>query len=331
MKLFKKIITLLFGLQLTGCATPIDEPKPYICESKFKSKYSEVKGYITNGMYEKALTLLTKLDEQAYPPAIYTLYELYSEGLGVKLDEKKALIFLKRADASKYPLAEYELNMKNLEEETSQTKREAILAQLKELGKRLNKAESGENNIFYKLNSKVFITLGKIYFEGKYVIQDLDEAFKYSKIVGTFPPTQEANVGRELLGDAYLLFGRVLEAREDKKLNNDNLNSFVWYKNAIEMENLEGYYYNGLLYLKEKDIKNAVSSFGTGCYQGHAGSCYMAGKLYEEEKVYKNGDKDEQGNIRRNPMDYVLDYYKKGSKLGSQKCQERLESIKSKK
>ena len=33
----------------------------------------------------------------------------------------------------------------------------------------------------------------------------------------------------------------------------------------------------------------------------------------------------------KNPMDYILDYYKKGSKLGSQKCQERLESIKSKK
>lgn len=333
MNLLKKIITAILGLQLVGCATSVNEKidKHYVCESEFKSAYNEARKHISNGVYVKALSLLDKLEEEAYAPALYTLYELYSKGKGVKKNEEKAGKYLFRATKYGYPFAEYETSMKVLKGESSVEDKALALIVLKKLGKRLNDEESGEDNIFYKLNSKVFITLGELYYEGKYVTYDLNEAFKYSSIIGTFPPTQEYTVGRELLAKAYLLFGKVLEAREDQNIDSNGFHSFAWYSKAREMGNMEGYYYSGLLYLKEKNFEYAASSFGQGCSAGHAKSCYEAGVLYESNKVYKNGDKNEYGHVRENPLIIAHRAYKEGARLGSLKCKERLKLIENKK
>ena len=165
--------------------------------------------------------------------------------------------------------------------------------------------------------------LAKIYFEGKYLKQDLNQANEYGYVIGSLPPTQEYNIGRNLLGEPYLLYGKIIEARKDKGIKTDRY-SFVAFDHAIEMGNLNGYYEKGLVYLKEKNIQFAADTFGIGCYQGHAESCYKAGLLYEEGKVYKKGDKNEWGEIQEDPLIVAKRYFEKCAKLGNLKCKEKL-------
>ena len=322
MNILKKIITTLLGLQIVGCATPTEDGiKAYICEAEFKSEYNEARKYIDNGIYGKAIKLLDKLEEENYPPAMYTLYELYSEAKGVKKDQVKAMGYLTRAGKYGYPLAEYEIAIKMLKGEDLPKNGQSALVLLKDLGKRLKDEDSGQDHIFYRLQAKANILIARVYYEGKYVQKDLKQAGEYGYIIGSLPPTQEYNIGRELLGEAYFLYAKIMIAQVNAGLKVSwDIN--VAFGHAKEMGVIEVDYEEGLLYLEENNVKYAADSFGGACYKKHGESCYMAGKLYEEEKVYKNGEKF--NNAMDNPLFYASDYYFIGARAGNSKCKYKL-------
>jgi TPR repeat protein len=329
MKLIKKILTAILGLQLVGCASSVNEKtyKHYVCESEFKSEYNEAKKHLKNGIYVKALSLLNKLEEENYAPALYTLYEVYDKAEGVKEDKAKAFSYLNRAYLNQYPVAEYKMAEKMLKGEEVEKDSEEAIKILKDLAER-KYGESGQEHIFYRLKAKANILVARAYFEGEYIAQDLKQAGEYGYIIGSLPPTQEYNIGRELLGEAYFLYGKIMIAQSNAGLE-VSWNLTTVFRHAQEMGVIEVDYEEGLLYLEENNFEYAASSFGLGCSSGHAESCYEAGVLYEENKVYKNGDKDEYGHVRKNPLLIASRYYTEGEKLGNVKCKERLKVLKS--
>jgi TPR repeat protein len=328
MDFFKKIFTVLFGLQVAGCASSDvnSEFKRYTAEESFRSEYNEARDYINKGLYTKALNILDELEQECYPPAIYSLYEMYNNAHGVKQDKKKALEYLQKAFAYGYPLAEYDMAIKMLKGKDIAKEPQKAITILKQLGDRLKDESSGENHIFYRLQARTFVTIAKIYFEGKYIPKDLNKAAEYGYIIGSLPPTQEDNIGKDLLGEAYLLFGKILIDPEAKNIK-VSWDPFVAFGYAIDMGNLEGYYEKGLVYLNENNLQFAADTFGLGCSSGHDPSCYEAGVLYENEKVYKLGDKNEYGKVRENPLMIATRYYEEGARLGSEKCQEKLKNL----
>ncbi|CAA6801629.1 MAG: Unknown protein [uncultured Sulfurovum sp.] len=313
---------LWVGLQLAGCATTVNEKtnKYYVCESEFKGEYNEARKQISNGVYGKAISLLHALEKEGYAPAFYTLYEINYAGHGVKVDKAKAFAYLNRAYMHQYPVAEYEMAEKMLKgEDVKQNSVEAIKI-LKDLAER-NYGDSGQDHIFYRLKAKANVMVARVYYEGKYVEQDLKQAGEFGYVIGSLPPTQEYNIGRELLGEAYFLYAKIMIAQVNAGLETSwDIN--VAFGHAQEMGVIEVDYEEGLLYLEEKNILWAADSFGGGCYKGHGESCYMAGKLYEEEKVYKNGEKF--NNAMDNPLFYASDYYVIGAKAGNSKCKYKL-------
>ncbi|CAA6801535.1 MAG: Unknown protein [uncultured Sulfurovum sp.] len=329
--LFYMLITAILGLQLAGCATTVNEKtnKHYVCESEFKSEYNEARKQISNGVYGKAISLLHALEKEGYAPALYTLYKINYAGNGVKVDKAKAFAYLNRAYMYRYPVAEYEMAEKMLKgEDVKQNSVEAIKI-FKDLAER-SYGDSGQEHIFYRLKAKANVMVSRVYYEGKYIEQDLKQAGEFGYVIGSLPPTQEYNIGRKLLGEAYFLYAKIMIAQVNAGLETSwDIN--VAFGHAQEMGVIEVDYEEGLLYLEENNIVLAAKSFGHGCTDGHAESCYMAGKLYEEEKVYKNGDKDEYGRIEENPLVIAKRYYSHGMKLGNLKCKERLELIENKK
>ena len=90
MNILKKFLTLLFGLQLVGCASNSDNNfERYNVEKTFKYKYRKALDFKEEGIYSKALVLFNGLEKDKYPPAIYTLYVMYNNGEGVTHNRKK--------------------------------------------------------------------------------------------------------------------------------------------------------------------------------------------------------------------------------------------------
>jgi len=323
MRFLKKIILGFLGLQLVTNlqASEVD----YYTPKEFDPRYTKVLEYLDEGLYLKALEDLKVLEQEGYVPALYTFYEIYEYAKGVKQDRKKALEYLKRSYEKNYPLAMYEMAIKMLKGDMVPKDSKRGIKILEDMGEDLNDFPNGENGIFHIIQAKANIAVARFYLEGKYIPQDLDKAWEYAYIIGTLPPTQEAVFGRELMVEAYLLAGEVLEAREDRgytEEQNNKCQALFRYVQAIDLGSLEGYLKEGFWYLKRGRIERAVDAFGVGCPEGCGECCYQAGLLYEKGIM-----KVPQGE-NYTAKDVIYDCYKEGAKHGNKKCIEKLKKLK---
>ena len=114
--------------------------------------------------YEEAFTLLSKASDLGYAPAINTLGWMYSRGLGCKLDTAKAFELYKKASSlgSKTAMVNYaKMLLENDEYE--------------EGFKYLNKAANLKSVYAY-------ITLGYLYYYGKYIDVNYEKAYEYYRL-----------------------------------------------------------------------------------------------------------------------------------------------------
>ncbi len=251
--------------------------------------------------YEKAFELYHRSAKQGFPYADFEVAKMFRDGIGTERNEKQSNIYFKKAfvgfedlekqnrdDKLQYRLGWLRQNGNGTEKDIVRAKEYfqksaklgntfACYSLAKIILTEENPAEEEIKSAIEYLktasaNGNPFAqyALAKLYYEGKYIGQDISKAVE----LFTYSAEQDNEWSEYQLGKIYL-------TEENFK---DITSATRWLKQSAEKGNQFAQYVLGKLYLKgeeiPKDVEKALQYLTSSAEQGNQFSQYILGKIY---------------------------------------------------